>query len=371
MDNHVEALAEEEQIVKAPQVRFKKRYSAIGLDLGSSQVKMMQLKQEKRQICLHQFGIYSLPEGAVTAGRITDGGLLAERLAWILKRRRFYKNRVNLCIGSQAVILRHLQLPKMSPREIPAALRFEAEKSIMIPLEDAVMDYVVLGERLVEGNEIIDLAVVASPRDVVNDYLEVIMKAGLYPDVIEVESFALQRLLPFVGVAIPEDREDAIMILDIGGENSNLIVLDKGVFSFARTLTAGVDRFCENISEERGVSLDAARHLLFGSDPFTVEGVQEIADDLATQIRRSLEFYVYNVDRGKKEKEIRTMYICGGGVMIDRLPSFLGFELKVEPRVLNPFEFIESGNRFIARDLQKEGHLLNVAAGLALRGWLR
>ncbi len=369
MDKFVAAVVEEEQISKPPPMRFKGRYSSIGLDLSSSQVKLVQLKQEKRRICLHQFGIYDLPEGAITAGRIIDSGVLSERLAWVLKRRRFHKNRVNLCIGSQAVILRHLQLPKLAPRELSAALRFEAEKEIMIPLEEAVIDYIVIGERLVDGNELLDLAVVAAPKDVVNDYLGVILKAGLYPDVVEIESFALQRILPYFEATCTGYEAEALMILDLGGESSNLVVLDQGSFGFARTLSIGVNNFCRRITEQREVSFDVARRLLFGSDPFIVEGVQEIADELVAQIRRSLEFYLYNVEHA--QKEIKTICLCGGGASIDRLPSFLGFELKVEPKILNPFAFIETGRRFIRRDLEREGHLLNIATGLALRRWQR
>lgn len=369
MDKPMAAIVEGRQIGAPPPMRFRRRYSSIGLDLGTSQVKLIQFKREKGRIGLHQFGIYDLPEGAVTAGRITDSEQIIERIAWILKRRRFHKNRANLCIGGQAVILRHVQLPKMAPRELPAAMRFEAEKRIMIPLDEAVMDYVVLGERLVDGNELLDLAVVAAPKDVVNDYLEVVLKAGLHPDVIEIESFALQRVLPYFRIAYGGREAEALMLLDIGGESSNLVVIEQGNFSFARTLNVGVNRFCENISRSRDTSLDAARRLLFGSDPFTVEGVQEAADELVTQIRRSLEFYLYNVEHGSKE--IKTLLMCGGGSSIDRLPSFLGFELKVEPVILNPFEFIQSSSKFIQKDLERDGHLLSIATGLALRGWVR
>jgi type IV pilus assembly protein PilM len=369
MDQTMEtAVAKEKNVAPLP-ARFKGRYSAIGLDLGSSQVKVVQLKKERRRVSLHQYGIYDLPEGAITAGRITDTEALSERLAWILKRRRFHKNRVNLCIGSQAIILRQVQLPKMAPRELPAALRFEAEKEIMIPLDEAVVDYIDLGERVVDGNEVLDLAIVATPKDVVNDYLSVILKAGLYPDVIEIESFALQRVLPYIDPTSTGYEAEALMLLDLGGENSNLVLLDRGSFSFARTLSIGVNHFCRRIAEQREVSFDAARRLLFGSDPFTVEGVQEVADDLVEQVRRSLEFYLYSV--GHAQKEIKTICLCGGGASIDRLPSFLGFELKVEPKILSPFTFIQTGRRFIRRDLEREGHLLNIAAGLALRGWER
>ncbi len=370
MDQSVAALAEEIRVnIPTAPMRFRRRYSGIGLDLGSSQVKLIQLKQEKQEIGLHQFGVLDLPPGVITAGRIVEPDILTERLSWMVKKLRFRKNKCNLCIGSQAVILRHLQLPKLAPREIPAAMRFEAEKRIMIPLEEAVMDYIVMGERTVEGNELLDLAVVAAPKDVVNDYLGVVMKAGLYPDIIEIESFSLQRVLPFLYPEFAGTGEEALMLLDIGAESSNLVVFDQGGFSFARTLNVGVNRFCRQISDQHQVSFEEARELLYGEEPFVLEGVQEIADELVNQIRRSLQFYLYNVEHDSKE--IKTMFICGGGATIVRLPTFLGFELKVEPKLLNPFNFIRANNRFIQRDLERDGHLLNVAAGLALRGWLR
>ena len=71
----------EEQAEMALKYNLKGRYSSIGLDLGSSQIKLMQLRQERGEIFLHQYGIYDLPEEAVTAGRITDAAILADRLA--------------------------------------------------------------------------------------------------------------------------------------------------------------------------------------------------------------------------------------------------------------------------------------------------
>ena len=367
MDQAMEAIKGEPELTAMPPVRLKGRFSPIGLDLGSSQVKLVQFKKERRRVSLHQLGIYDLPEGAITAGRITDAGALVDRLAWIFKRRHFYRNRANLCVGSQAIILRRMQLPKMAPREISAALRFEAEKEIMIPFDEAVVDHIELGEQVVEGNEMIDLAVVAATKDVINGYLDVVTGAGLYPEVIEIESFALHRVLSYV---YPDFAgQGAQMLLDVGGENSNLVVFDNGRFRFARTLNIGVNHFCRRIADERQVGFDGALRLLFGSDPFTVEGVQEVADELVEEIRRSLEYYLYSIHR--EQKEIETIFLCGGGATVDRLPSFIGFELKVEPKVLNSFSRIQTGRRFIRKDLVREGHLFNVAAGLALRGWQR
>jgi len=95
------------------------------------------------------------------------------------------------------------------------------------------------------------------------------------------------------------------------------------------------------------ISFDSAHRLLFGSDPFSVEGVQEIADELVAQIRRSPR--VLPLQYRSAQKEIKTIYLCGGGASIERLPSFLGFELKVEPKLLRPFSFIQGGRRFMQK----------------------
>ncbi|NMD42468.1 MAG: type IV pilus assembly protein PilM [Firmicutes bacterium] len=353
----------------APTYELKGRYSSIGIDLGSSQIKLMQLRQERGRIILNQCGIYHLPDGAIVDGRIIDEALLADHLGKILQQRRFHRNRVNLCISNQAVILRQMELPKMAPREIPAALRFQAEKEIMIPLDQAVVDYIEMGERFSDGKATLDLAVVAVPKDVVNGYLNVITGAGLVPESIEIEPLALRRVFPYITAVTGEPEGGLQIILDLGGESSTIIFLDNGAFSFARTLSIGVNHLCRRIAEEEASNFESAHSLLFGSDPFSVKGMQGVADELVSQVRRSLDFYSYNVVSASKD--IETIYFCGGGASIEQLPAFLGFELKVEPKLIQPFSFIESDRRFIKKDLDREGHLLNVAAGLALRGWRR
>lgn len=354
---------------KAPAYSFKGRYSSIGLDLGSSQIKLMQLRQERGQIILHQCGIYHLPEEAIVDGRINDQAQLADHLAKIFQQRRCHRNRVNLCISSQAIILRQMELPKMAPRELPAALRFQAEKEIMIPLDEAVVDYIELGERFADGKAVLDVAVVAVPKDVVTGYLNVITEAGLIPDAIEIEPLALQRVFPFSGAGTGEAGGGLRVIIDLGGESSTITFLEHGNFRFARTLNIGVNHFCRRIAEEEASNFESAHSLLFGNDPFSVKGMQGVADELVSQVRRSLDFYTYNVS--PVPKDIETVYFCGGGASIEQLPAFLGFELKIEPKLIQPFSFIESDRRFIKKDLEREGHLLNVAAGLALRGWQR
>lgn len=350
--------------------RFKGSYSSIGLDLGTSQCKLVQLKEKKGEAYLHQYGIYPLPEGALEGGRVIEPEMLADRLRWIVKRRRFYKKRVNLCIGSQSVILRTVQLPRLPEKEIPAALRFEAEKQIMIPMDEAVLDYIYLGDRVEEDKEVTELALVAAPKDVLEGYIEAVIRSGLHPDVIEIEPFALQRTASVLLEGVFNHKSgEAVMVLDLGGESSNVLLIENNQYSFARSLSIGANHFCRRVAEKREISFEAAQRLVFGPEPFAVEGVQEIADELVSQIQRSMEFYVYNVEKG--QQEIRQLFVCGGGFIMERLCSFLGFELKMEPAHLNPLKIVQTNKMFLAPDLERDSGMLNIAFGLALRGWMQ
>lgn len=352
----------------ADKLKYKGRYSNIGLDLGSSQVKYVQFKGDRGHIHVHQYGIYRLPEGVIEGGRVADPVLLTSRLQWLLGRRRLHKNRVNLCVGGQSVILRQIFLPPMSSRELASAIRWEAEKQVMIPLSQVVVDYASLGDRVVDGKQVTEVALVAVPKEVVEEYIQVVTGAGFYPDVIEIEPFALQRSVYYLQSFILQQELLDVIVLDVGGESSSLLVLEDGRYSFSRTLNIGVNHFCRRVMESEQVDADTAQRLILGSDSLSIEGVLDVAEELCTQIKRSMEYFVYEMRH--LEKEFTEMFYCGGGSNIKELWPFLGRELKMVPVPFNPLAAVSRDRQSLHLALQKEGNLLAVAQGLALRGWI-
>lgn len=360
-------IIENQGAAPAPRCRFKGRYSNIGLDLGNTQIKLVQLKKRRGWIALHQYGICPLPPGTIEGGRIMDPLLLGERLHQLVKRRRLHKNRVNLCIGGQSVILRQITLPVMPSREIPAAVRWEAAKHIMFPLEEAVVDYSYIGGKVVDGSMVMELLLVVVPRDVVNGYIEVVTRAGLYPEIIEIEPFALHRAVRLAlqdSCGLPEN----LLVLDIGGESSNLLVMEKDSYRFSRILNLGVNHFCRRVAETQQLDLEKARRLVFGREPFGLEGFTDVADDLVRQLKRSLDYYTLEVSN--QETDFSEIVICGGGAFIPGLWTLVGSDLRLEPKLFNPLHFVDLNGRMLRSDLEQDGSLLQVAHGLALRGWL-
>ncbi len=349
-------------------LNYKGHYSRIGLDIGSSQIKFVQLKGERGRVKVHQYGICALPEGIIEGGRVIDSETLTSRLQWLLGRRRLHKKKINLCIGGQCVILRQIFLPPMSSRELADAIYWEAEKQIMIPLNQVVMDYASLGIREVGGKQATEVVLVAVPREVVEQYIDVVTGAGFYPDAIEIEPFALRRSVYHLQQLVFPKELQNVIVLDMGGESSNLLVMEEGRYSFSRTLSVGVNHFCRRIMESGQKTAEEAQKLVFGSDIFAVPGILEVAEELYTQIKHSMEYFVYEMKH--QEKDFERMFFCGGGYSIKELWSFLGGELKIEPVPFNPLAAISKGRQSHHLALQRDGNLLVVAQGLALRGWI-
>jgi len=367
----------EMEVTASAKRRFKKRFSNVGLDIGSHHVKMVQFRNKGGHIHMNQYSLHPLPEGAVEEGRIEDAALLSDRLKWIFKRRRYHTNRINMCVSTQSVILRQVFMPVMAPRDFPNAIRWEAEKHIMMPLEDVILDYFYIGERVIEGNRVMEVVLVAVPKETLNGYLEVATRAGLYPDVIEIEPLALQRLVNLTlggGEEAPQREEDAsdtvnYLMIDLGGEFTNLLLLENGRYSFTRSINLGTNHFVRQVAEQRQISLEKAERMVFQADPFQLQGVTEVAGEFLDEINRSLEFYVSKMYH--EDKEISYLLLCGGGIYLDGLASYLGERINASPLLLNSRKIFPWARRYVPPGLDEHGPLLGVASGLALRGWLR
>lgn len=347
---------------------FKRCFSRIGLDLGTSHVKIIQFKREGKRISLHSHGILPLPAGTVENGRIMDGATLAKQLKTFLKQKNFKKKAANICIGNQNVILRSVTLPRMSPKEIAGAIQWESEKYIMQPAGEVVTDYAFNREAMSEGRQVTEIELVAAPGKVVREYIEAVAQAGLNPETVEVEPFSLNRAVQYLpGRTGNGISSGLLLLLDIGWRCSNLLIMENGEYAFSRSLALGVNHFCSAVAAANNINMGEAAELIFGGDPFSAPGFRDVAEELADLVNSSAEYYVYRVR--ETDMNFRHFLLSGGGASIKDLGSFLAGlsgNFNVEPKTLGVFDYIRLNNNGFP---DKDKLLFGVAAGLALRGW--
>lgn len=175
---------------------LRSKNTAIGLDIGSKSFRVVKIKKGRNKPKLTTVGSINIPRGAVSGGEITDVEVVAESLTELWKRAGIKDKEVVMGIANQRVVVRLVDFPYLSTDELKTAIQFQAQDFIPIPVEDAIIDYQIIGEYYSkEGDRMLQLLLVAAQKGMINTFIEAAEKAGLKPVVIDVNSFAISRAL--------------------------------------------------------------------------------------------------------------------------------------------------------------------------------
>ncbi|HSW35555.1 MAG TPA: pilus assembly protein PilM [Candidatus Limnocylindrales bacterium] len=334
---------------------------------------MLQLGQTDNRPYIHRQSAFTTPEGTIAKGKITDSQVLTERLKKARLKHRWHNNRVNLVLSSQVVYLRPIILPPMTTQELAKAMRWEAEKHLPFPTDKAVYSYTCTGEKLLENKPSLEYLLAAVPKEIADTLAEVAVRAGYNPVGIEIAPVALYRSLRQNGITNNRVLAEPMLILEIGHECTNLLVLQNGHYQFHRHLNMGIGHFYDALLSGSVPDYEAAQRRLFGKGLQAGDELTQAVSELTRKIDQSLDYWTYQP--GFAESKCREIAICGGGASIPGLTEFLGEKLHMKVKLYNPLPSVNGGINHQAPDAEidaaKQGALYSVAHGLALRGWLR
>jgi type IV pilus assembly protein PilM len=211
-----------------------------------------------------------LPPDTVREGEVYDEAALGEALQELFKDGRLGK-RVRVGLANQRTVLRMLELPPVTDRkELAAAVRFQAEDQVPMPLASAVLDFHSLGVFDTPTGPRQRVIVVAAQREMVERLLRAVRHAGLRPEGVDLSAFALIRSLYRPGgapAAHGENGEDAaqqterVLYLNVGGL-TNMAIAEGKLCRFTRVVGGGLEAMASEIAERRGIPLVDARALL-------------------------------------------------------------------------------------------------------------
>jgi len=364
---------------------FKPRVEALGLEIGASSLKLVELSGHPP--VLKALATRPLPPGTLVEGVVAEPGALSQEIRELLAEARTRKRYVVSAVPNPSVILRTLQVPKMPPKEMEEAVRWEAERYIPFPIDEVVLDFAPLDPlaEVAEGEQV-EVMVAAARQEAVASLIEALRGAGLIPVVLDVKPFA--GLYP-LEAELFQDPERVAVAIEIGAESTSL-VLTKGDRPLAvRVLTLSGKDFTEAIGKNFGLDFltaeDVKRTYGLATIPtedeellldFDVEreryspariydAIRPVLVDLTQEIRRSLEFF--RVQLGEVQPEVG--YLFGGGSRLRGLATLLTDTLGVNFLTPNPWEGVQvDPRRFDLEKLKEEGPELMVPVGLALRG---
>lgn len=343
---------------------FKSKDS-IGLDIGSSYLKVVQLKEKKGAYSLELFDMLPLPPELIVEGSIIDSLRLVEALKELIKKARIKtKNAAIGIAGHASVIIRRISVPEMTEEELSESIKFEAEQYVPFDVEDVNIDFQILGPKEEAGQ--MDVMLVAVKKDIVNEYVSVVKEAGLNPIVVDVNAFAVSNMYE-VNYGISPDRN--IALVNVGASTINLNVLKGGSSVFTRDSAIGTDLLTEALQKEFNISYENAERLkkgepVEGVSPETVAPVMATAsEDILDEIIRSVEYF----KSATFHEDVHEIVLSGGGAMIKNFPMLLAEKAGSEVIVAEPFKNIAIPKKFDVTYIEETAPMAAVAMGLALR----
>lgn len=358
---------------------------AIGLDVGTSGVRAAHVNLSGRPATLMNFGQVSLPQGAVRDGEIVDAATVSHAISELWRRAGFKKKVVYLGIANQNVVARPIDLPYLPESELRAALQFQVQDYIPIPIDDAILDFQVLDEFVTENNDrMLRVMLVAAHKGTVGAFVEAVQRAGLTPAGIDFTPLALIRSLGGPGAGMPRPSGEGEAIIDIGAGVTNIVVHEGTVPRFARVLSIGGNDLTDALAAGLGVSFEDAESIkqrlgLSGAPvamaPGTESSPQAQGGDVAgrileqratsfvEEIRGSLDYYLAQAEATR----ISRVVISGGASKLPGLPQRLANALRLPVEHGRVFAAIKVGKTGLNdAQLAEAEPLMGAAVGAAL-----
>jgi type IV pilus assembly protein PilM len=313
--------------------------TTIGLDIGSSSVKLIELRLRKHQNQVLTFGIEALPPQAIVDGAIMNSGAVVDAIRALKERLRIKNKSTAMAVSGHSVIIKKISLPVMTESELDEQIQWEAEQYIPFDINDVNIAAQIMNER--NAQQQMDVLLVAAKKDMINDYMAVAQEAGLNPVIVDVAAFSVQNAFE-INYGLP--KNDCISLINIGASTVNINIVANGISSFTRDVAAGGNKLTEEIQKQLNVSYDEAEAYKIGGDVFDesdsvlpqeVESViQREVEVMAGEVQRSLDFYAHTSTEGAYTK----IYLSGGTAKVPALARAIERRARVAVEVMNPFK---------------------------------
>src|SRR5262245_41696976 len=246
---------------------FRRAKSLVGLDIGSSAVKAVELKPAGKAYKVAAFGSEPVPPDSIVDGAIMDGTAVVEAIRRLFESQKIKTKEVAASLSGNAVIVKKISLPAMTEAELAESIYWEAEQYIPFDIQDVNLDYQILDRTDIGGKSAMDVLLVAAKKEKIADYTGVIGQAGRVAVVIDVDAFALQNAYE---VNYGVEPGAVVVLLNAGASATNINIVQGEQSVFTRDISTGGNAYTEALQKELNLPFEQADLLKRGQP---VDGV--------------------------------------------------------------------------------------------------
>ncbi len=337
----------------------------VGLDIGSSYIKAVQLKETRSGYELELFDSLPISPELIVEGSIIDAIRVTESLRELVRKAKIKsKDAVIAISGHSSVIIKRISLPEMSEEELSESIKFEAEQYVPFDIEDVNLDFQILGPKEEPGQ--MDVILVAVKKEVINDYVSVVKEAGLNTAIVDVDAFALENMY---GINYEIEAGKNVALVNIGASTINMNILKGGVSVFTRDSSVGSNVHTDALQKEFSISYEEAERLKRGEpvekvrpeDAYSL--IMNSSSDIFGEVTRSVDYFRSST----LQAEVAEVILSGGCALIKGFPDALSEKIGIPVRPAEPFRNITIPKKFDLSNIEESAPIAAIAVGLATR----
>ena len=339
----------------------------VGLDIGSSSLKLAELVGSSHGPMLNSFKQVSIPKGVIVEGAVEDPSALSSLLKELFRNSGCKGKGIVTSLSGNSVIVKKVTLAQMEENELRDLIRDEAGKYLPFDnMDDVNYDFQILGDNEYNPNQM-DVIIVAAKKSDVNSYVDAITSAGMNVSIMDVDSFALETMYE---ANYDFEENEIVVIVNIGATITNINVIKGGMSIFTRDFTSAGNTITEGLQERYHVAPEEAERIKLEGLPGEQDNAElknailECAEPICSEIERSVDYFRSTFGG----EYIKHVYLSGGSSRIAGLTSHLSQRLNIETDLINPLLKIAYNKKKIdAGALESIKTIGAVSIGLGLR----
>lgn len=337
---------------------FARRGTTLGLDVGSGHVKLVEIDHRGSEPRVARAAARPVPSGAVADGEVTDPELLAEAIRELVQESGVRTREAVAALGGHHVFVKKVEMPA-ARADSGNAMRKEAERHVPFDIEGVELDFHVL-----DGEDPVEVLLVAAKREVVDERVALLAQAGLGAVVVDVEAFALHNAFMHNHA---QAGQGMVALVDAGHEKTSVSIAENGLPLLSREVAAGCRSLQASLEREMGLPPARAEAVTRGREPLDdlARFVDAMAQELADAVERTSAFLA----KRRSAVGLGRIFLSGGAACVPGLVEGLAHRAAVETRLVNPFlraRFAPDAP-CTGLSLEESAPMLLLPVGLALR----
>ncbi len=316
-------------------LEFKKPKELIGVDIGTTSIKISLLKNSKDGFAIECIDQKTYEESLLSDGCIIDTSFIANELKEIILRNDIKTKEAACALSSYSVISKKVAMPFLKEEELENSISVEVESVIPFTLKDIYYSYYVIGVAE-EKQDMMDVQVVAAKKEIIDGYIKAFADAGLHLQLVDVDIFCLTNLIE----TIYAPKDAAIVVADIGASVTNIAIIKGERIEFTREILVGGHYLTNQVQKSLQLSFKEAEEKKLSGNGEISHLYEDFIYNISSEISKTINFYTSTKTRERIDK----IYLTGGTSTLKGLKETIQENAQIDVEFINPFLLVNEDN---------------------------